>query len=1675
MRGPGSGDSWGAGLRASELLAAGRPREALRWASRAVASGGGGWAFLLRARVKQALGRPRLAVADVTRAFDRDAECGWIFDLPVEKRFIPQSEPQRRLGALNRGFRDDPGCWAVRAFVGKLQVMGGRGRQGLAHLNWAVRARPSEAYLLAWRAEARRRLGAPRGALADARAALRQDPRHAVALAARAGALRVLGRGEEGFKDAVLAHALGPNYEVPALEAARCRLALGDLAGAATWLERAARRAARYGWRNLFEGNIPADGGWGALPEADREVRLLAWRGEWELSQGHAGSALPLLRRAVSGAKPHPWAHAWLGEALEYSGARTEALASLDRAVRVDGSYARARVSRGRLRLMAGRPREALRDLDAALSREPDWALPRYWKARALESLGRSAAALEELDAALRLDSRFTEALEARDRLRAGGVRREGATAAVLARVRAGDFDGACELMTGGERLGLDAVWRSHPSHDLMYAQAPRGTPPPASTRRAWRDEARRRGSAELWCLSAAGELAAGENAAAESLAGRALRLRPSLVASRLIRGAARLAAGRRAHANEGLDLALGDLSAYLSERPRDARALRLRAELLNDLEDFESSARDLKESLRLEPENDWAKIELADMLTDQGRAAQAWPLIAGLRGAWGREGWYWALRGRALATSGKRAAGLRAMEEAARRSPQAGILAWLGEAYRVNARYREALAALGRAIAADPAFLYSYEWRGRLLLMLGRPRAAMADLEANIKADRRHYFAPAFRGEANFKLGRYREAVEDFERAYPLDPRLTWNPRVREGERPGSREEALRLDLDAAVARRPRDAWALAFRGRCRATMGDAGGAFQDLTLALDLAPLAFAFAWRGYCRMSLGKDAPALEDFRRAGTHRWARAWSGQALLRLGRAREALRAFDSATAAADPHLAVVCDWAAGALESMGRTRAAAVQRRRARRWGRLVQGAEMAEGAGFACARALDPLEELFARLGNVRLVGLLETRLDMTELKRSFAYGVRRHAARYGPAYEEALARAGAGTAAALARRGRAQRMLGRWAPARRDLDAALRRDPSLAEAWAWRWELRASPARGLRISFGDIDKAIGLAPDNAWWRVWRGCGRLAVVREGVAGDVRPALEDFQAALRLDPGCALAWAMSAAAWRALGNRTRQTASLRAAIKAEPRQAWLRRQLAEAHALTGDLHGCLRACSEAIRIEETLGLEVFARVKFGRLARMPRKRLARFFSGRDPTEALRCVDLILQREPRAWWALVMRSDLRRTPPFNDFAAGLADLERAVQIKKDCPWAWAYVSRARLHAGRRDAARRAIDRAVGLDPECGWLRAWRGELKRRMGDPEGALSDLEAAVRLDPDYELAYAWRGGAKRQLGQVESALEDLDLAIRLDPRYAWALHERSLALRALNRVDAALIDLQSAWRLDSKYAWSSGKDREGALALLDAALKSDPSHALAQAWRGETLNRMGRFEEALGSLDAALNLDPGLACARAWRGWSLACLGRRSESLRDLNRALSKEPGNSQAHAWRGRVLLDAGRPRAARRALRRSLAAESKSAWALAWAADAELACGSPAAARRAFERSLELNRSNPEAWAGLAEACGRLGDERRARLGRAEALRLRPDLPASLVSQGRGKLDAARPAEALADFRRAQALAPEDPWPMIGSGVCLQKLGRPLEAAVLLKKARELSPDLFQR
>ncbi|MDP3544077.1 MAG: tetratricopeptide repeat protein [Elusimicrobiota bacterium] len=266
---------------------------------------------------------------------------------------------------------------------------------------------------------------------------------------------------------------------------------------------------------------------------------------------------------------------------------------------------------------------------------------------------------------------------------------------------------------------------------------------------------------------------------------------------------------------------------------------------------------------------------------------------------------------------------GLRDMRRAAALDPRCGwIIAWEAEALRQRGKFAEALRRADLAIKLDPSYFRSYGWRGGALRRLGRPREAVAALDRAVALDREEsrgwdYSAAGRDADRNLSwfynermlakraLGDLAGALADLSLAHGRNNRYVWSF-SREG---GAAAPAL-AELDAYLKKRPKSAWAWAWRGLTELESGGAERALSDLNRAIALgARSAWTMTWRGRARAALGDAAGALADFDRAvrldRAYAPAAAWRGGLLRGAGRRKEALRELDRAIAL-DP----VCAW---------------------------------------------------------------------------------------------------------------------------------------------------------------------------------------------------------------------------------------------------------------------------------------------------------------------------------------------------------------------------------------------------------------------------------------------------------------------------------------------------------------------------------------------------------------------------------------------------------------------------------------------------------------------------------------------------------------------------------------------------------------------------------------------
>jgi tetratricopeptide (TPR) repeat protein len=270
-----------------------------------------------------------------------------------------------------------------------------------------------------------------------------------------------------------------------------------------------------------------------------------------------------------------------------------------------------------------------------------------------------------------------------------------------------------------------------------------------------------------------------------------------------------------------------------------------------------------------------------------------------------------WAMRSRVKLTNRQGSyEGAADMEKSIRLAPDWGWLrCWLGEALRHEGRFRRALTQHSRGLDLDPRYLRGWAWRGGVQVALGRFREAISDLDRSLRpdpiydyefeytADQRSWAhnqkAAAWKG-----LGETGRAIESLNRAHGLSPRYEWcyNPR----RDPAAAESAVR-ELDAELARRPRSAWALAWRGWTLAAAGRPFDGLPSLERSASLGPrLAWPAAWRGRALFLTGDRNSAGAELSRAlrldSGYAPAWGWRGELRRAEGRFDEAIADFDRA-----------------------------------------------------------------------------------------------------------------------------------------------------------------------------------------------------------------------------------------------------------------------------------------------------------------------------------------------------------------------------------------------------------------------------------------------------------------------------------------------------------------------------------------------------------------------------------------------------------------------------------------------------------------------------------------------------------------------------------------------------------------------------------------------------------
>jgi tetratricopeptide (TPR) repeat protein len=250
------------------------------------------------------------------------------------------------------------------------------------------------------------------------------------------------------------------------------------------------------------------------------------------------------------------------------------------------------------------------------------------------------------------------------------------------------------------------------------------------------------------------------------------------------------------------------------------------------------------------------------------------------------RSAWVWAYLGRGLDGVGDHAGAGRALDRAARLAPDSGwIAAWRGF-WRLRRGRPGALADLDRAVALYPTYPFARAWRGGALRRAGKLKEAVAELELGRALEPCYEWTFGELFQARRQARDWRGAAAMITEAHEREMKFTW---ARRGDEASCRRAL--AELDAALRRHPRDpllrawrAWVLlglgrseapaaggpafahAVAGEAQVRLGRLKSALKSYDRAVALRPCATYLGARGGVRLSLGRVKPALADLTRA-----------------------------------------------------------------------------------------------------------------------------------------------------------------------------------------------------------------------------------------------------------------------------------------------------------------------------------------------------------------------------------------------------------------------------------------------------------------------------------------------------------------------------------------------------------------------------------------------------------------------------------------------------------------------------------------------------------------------------------------------------------------------------------------------------------------------------------------
>ncbi len=375
--------------------------------------------------------------------------------------------------------------------------------------------------------------------------------------------------------------------------------------------------------------------------------------------------------------------------------------------------------------------------------------------------------------------------------------------------------------------------------------------------------------------------------------------------------------------------------------------------------------------------------------------------------------------------------------------------------------------------------------------------------------------------------------------------------------------------------------------------------------------------------------------------------------------------------------------------------------------------------------------------------------------------------------------------------------------------------------------------------------------------------------------------------------------AWTLRASMARTLGLGTEALECLERACKLNPNDPAPKLEEARLLLSLEDYPESLRVADEVIRRDrENSEAYIVKGESFAGLGRHE--------------DALRAFNESLHLDPENRDGLVGRAlNLARLRRFED---ALATVEGLIDRSPSDPWAHYWRARVLWEARRWDEALTNLNQALYFGGSHPTILAQKGLTLLKLQRADEGHRIVGDALSSHPNDPALTAAKVALLKALDKHEEALDFIDASLLEKREDRELLFQKVEALEALGRWAEAVESLEHAARLspDSKDVWTrcSGLylklgQPESSLAAYDKAIELDPGDVELWKGRGRLCETLRRWEDAIQSYVVAVDIRPkdeGLLCAL---GRSYVEMGLYERANEAYQRALNLNPTMEEA--------------------------------------------------------------------------------------------------------------------------------------------------------------------------